>query len=438
LAAFALIVILRLPNVWIHGRFQDEEATVFLAYAWHYPWLDALFRPFAGYLNLGATVPTVLVAQLVRNGVLQLEHAPYLTMIISLAFQVLPAVLLLTGNAEWLEERLAMIAALLMIAIAPATEEVFLNVLHIQFHLALCVALILALDVPPRRATNVGYCVLLFLAPLCGPGAIVLVPLFALRSAIDRDRTRLAQLAALTAGAAIQLLLFYGSSPLRGNSANPATIAAAMFVRLIALPLMGVRSADYAASSIQASQTVGGTLWQLAAGTAVILFAVLIGLAAKRRDGAIWLVLSALGIAMASFGLGIVIVNPADLFSVVRGERYNFLPIVLLSLSLVALAMRPSGKGKRVFACLCALVLFSGATGYFKPFQDYAEGPSWAAEAQAWIKDHRHPLAVWPGRWPADLSDETVQCRPANYNLAPSPTEPRYCESGWAGGFDWE
>lgn len=37
LAAFALLVALRLPAAWAHGRFQDEEATVFLAYAWHRP-----------------------------------------------------------------------------------------------------------------------------------------------------------------------------------------------------------------------------------------------------------------------------------------------------------------------------------------------------------------------------------------------------------------
>ena len=53
---------------------------MFLAYAWHYPWLDALFRPFAGYWNLGANASTVLPLQLVQGGVLPLERAPYFTM----------------------------------------------------------------------------------------------------------------------------------------------------------------------------------------------------------------------------------------------------------------------------------------------------------------------------------------------------------------------
>jgi hypothetical protein len=433
LILFALIVILRLPNAWVHGRFQDEEATVFLAYAWHHPWLEALFRPFAGYWNLGANATTVLVAQLVKSGVLPLERAPYLTMGIALAFQLMPAVLILTGSAEWLTNRLAVIAALLMIAIAPATEEVFFNVLHIQFHLALCVALILALDVPQRRAARAGYGALLFLAPLCGPGAIVMVPLFALRGLIDRGRRRMMQLAALASGAAVQLLLFYGSSPVRGHLVGPGTIAAAMFVRLIALPAVGVDVANNLGRAIYASQAVAGVGWWLFAAAAVLLFGALAVLAVQRRDGAIWLVLSGLSIAAASLG-GMVVVDRASPFSVFAGERYNFLPLVLVGLALIVLAMRPRFRGRRVCALLCTLMLLTGAYDYRKPLQDFAEGPPWPAEVKAWRVDHHHPLAVWPRPWAADLSDETRPCSPPGPDLARS-TDPRYCESGWIAAF---
>ena len=118
LAGFALLVALRLPHTWAHGRFQDEEATVFLAYAWHRPWLDALLRPFAGYWNLAANATTLLVASLVKAGAVPLERAPYLTMTMALAVQMMPAVLILTGTASWLRSRLAVIGSLLMIATA--------------------------------------------------------------------------------------------------------------------------------------------------------------------------------------------------------------------------------------------------------------------------------------------------------------------------------
>ena len=434
LACFALLVIFRIPQAWVHGRFLDEEATVFLAYAWHRPWLDALFRPFAGYWNVGANATTLLVVGLVKGGVVPLERAPYLTMLMALAVQLLPAALILTGRASWLARRPAVIAALLIVAIAPGTEEVFLNVLHIQFHLALCVALILALDTPRRRIVRIGYGALLFLAPLCGPGAIVFLPLFALRGLIDRDRRRLAQGAAFSAGAAVQLLLFYGANPMRGHLLDPGTIAAVLLVRLVAMPALGFNKANLIATAIYDSQGAGGTGWWWSVAAAILLFGALIVVAARRRDAAIWLVLSSLSIGAASFGFGMVILHRFDLFSTGAGQRYNFLPLVLLGLALVALAMRPGTKGRPVYAFLCLLMLFTGAYRYPRPIAQLSRGPSWPAEVAAWRRDHRHPLAVWPEPWTADLSDEAHPCAPLGRDFTRS-TDPRYCEGGWVAGY---
>jgi hypothetical protein len=325
------------------------------------------------------------------------------------------------------------IAALLMVALAPATEEVFFNVMHIQFHLALCVALILALDVPVRRLARLGYGVLLFLAPLCGPAAIMLLPLFALRALLNRDRGRVAQLAALAAGAAVQLLLFYGASPARGHFAGVGTLAATMFVRLIALPAIGIDFTNTVARDIYFSQRDATAYWMWAAAAAVVLFGVLAVVAARRRDSAIWLVLSGLSIAAASFGFGMVIFNRADFFEILAGERYNFLPLVLLGLALVVLAMRAGFRGRRICALLCVLMLFNGAYSYPNPHPDFADGPSWAAEVKAWRADHRYPLKAWPP-YPADLSDQTRPCTPPGRDPARS-TDPRYCESGWMAAF---
>jgi hypothetical protein len=129
-----------------------------------------------------------------------------------------------------------------------------------------------------------------------------------------------------------------------------------------------------------------------------------------------------------------IIVDPADLLSVVLGERYNFLPVVLLSLALVVLAMRSGFRGRPVYVLLCTLILVSGASYYPRPLPNFANGPSWPAEVLAWRSDHRHLLAVWPRPWTADLSDETRPCLPPGRDLARS-TDPRYCESGWIAGF---
>lgn len=433
LLAFALLLALRLPDAWTHGRFQDEEATVFLAYAWHHTWPDALFRPFAGYWNLGANASTVLVAQLVKGGVLPLERAPYVTMIIGLAFQILPGVLILTGKARWLANRRAVIAALLMIAIMPATSEISFNVLHIQFHLALCAGVILALDVPDGRLARFGYQLMLFLGPLCGPGAIVLLPFFALRAFLDRDADRGWQFAALGIGAALQLLIFYGPSPVRGHPIYPALIPAVMFVRMIALPAVGIQLGNRVAQAIVDSLLAGGVLVWVVCAVTVILFALLIWNAAKRRDAAVWLALSGLSISAVTFGVGMATLNPLSAFNIQGGERYNFLPLVMIGLALLVMAMRTELR-KSVYALLCVIMLLTGAYHYQLPLADFAHGPSWPDEVRAWRADPNHPLAVWPRPWLADLSDNSQKCLPPGPNPAHS-TQPRYCESGWLSGF---
>ena len=430
LLAFALLVALRLPLAWVHGRFVDEEATVFLAYAWHRPWLDALFRSFAGYWNLAANATTLLVATLVKGGAMSLERAPYLTMATAFAVQLMPAVLILTGRAPWLADRRAVVAALLIVVLAPASEEIFFNVLHIQFHLALCAGLILSLDVPHRRSARIGYGVTLFVAPLCGPGAAVLLPLFVLRAVVDRDGARWRQLVAPALGALIQFTVFFGASPLRGHPFDPATAAAAMFVRMIALPAMNYGVADRIGLAVIASREAHGWGWWGAAAAGAILLAALLATALRRADGALWLTLSSLATAGVSFGLGMALLDGTSLFRIGAGERYNFLPQVFLGLALVALAMRRT-RAWRAYAGLGALMVLTGALCYPSPMADFARGPSWPAEVAAWRADHRHPLAVWPAPWRADLSDTPRACSPAGADPATS-NDPRYCENGWA------
>jgi hypothetical protein len=431
LAAFLLFVALRLPNAWIHGRFMDEEGTIFLAYAWHHPAIDALFRSFGGYLNIGANATTLLTARLVRADFMTLEHAPYLTMGIALAFQALPPILILTARANWLANRFAVIAAVLIMAIGPMTEEVFFNVLHIQFHLALCTAIVLALDVPRARGTRIAYNAILCAAPLCGPGAAILLPVFVLRSLIDRDLGRMFQTTLFALATALQMLLFFERSPVRGHFIDPVTLASILFVRLQALPAITRSPANRLGGVVYRSYVAGGYGYRLAAAAALIYFATLIMLALRdRRDPAIWLLLSCLALAIASFGGGMIAVNPSDWFSNGAGERYNFLPQVLLTLGLIALATRPATRYRLACAILCALALVCGAISYRKPVHELKQGVAWTDEVAAWRRNHNHRLASWPANWTVDLSDHTRPCSPPRADALTSP-DPSYCESAW-------
>jgi hypothetical protein len=429
LAVYMLLVALRLPRAWPHGRFVGEEGTVFLAYAWHRPAMDALWRSFGGYLNLAANAITLLDARLVRGGVLPLEWAPYLTMAAAMLVQALPAIILLTGRGRWLASRRAIAAALLGIAIAPRTEEVFLNVLHIQFHLALCVALILALEIPTSRRARLLYAALLFLAPLCGPSAIVLLPFFVLRAAMERDPARAMQAAILGAGAAIQLLFFFAPSPVRGHLLDPGTLSAVMFVRLVVLPLGSALAASIVGLSTWASYAAHGHGWWLASAGATLALGALLAVALRdRRDAAPWLVAPGLALAVVSFGGGMIAEKTSSLFDVPWGARYQFLPIVLLYLGLIAVARRWEGRWSRIPAGLCYVVLLSGAISYGSPVRELSSGANWRDEVAMWRRDHDHPLLTWPHEWLVDLSDRD---RPCGDRMSAIAADPSYCEANW-------
>lgn len=434
LLAFVLLVVLRLPQAWGEGRFQDEEATVFLAYAWHFPWAEALFRPFGGYLNLAANGSTLLVATLVKSGLLPLERAPYGTMLLGLAAQLVPPLLVLRGRADWLPGRIVRLIGVLIMGVAPAIEEVFFNILHIQFHLALATALIVALDVPRTRGGTVLTSAVLALAPLCGPGAIVFAPLFLARAALDRDPGRARQFAVILLFSAVQLLFFYSPNPVRGAALDPGSIGAAVFIRLVALPVLGDDLAHLLAAWITLTQKSAMVVTWLLALLGVVALGALLLTAWRQRSNAMWLILAAVGLAVVTYAAGIASGYRLSAFVVHSGPRYNYIPLVLLGLAVVGLAALLRSRGQVVLMALALLLLLNGALDYLRPMGIYAAGPSWRGEVKAWRADPNHPLAVWPRPWAADLSGRARRCVPVSV-LPRDNTAPRYCENGWNAAF---
>jgi len=431
LVGFAFLLILRMPTAWLHGRFFGEEGTIFLAFAWHRPASVAMWRSFAGYLNLGANASTLAAVKLVRAGLLPLALAPHFTMAIALLFQLVPAILILTGRARWLANRWAVIACLLAMAGSPLTEEVFANVLHIQFHLALAAALILALDIPGSRLARIAYWAPLLLAPLCGPGAIILLPLFALRTLSDRDAARFAQTLALAVGAAAQMLLFYARSPVRGHLLDPATLANLLFVRLAALPYGSVPIAQVMGYIDYMLYLHGGFGWWYMTGVSLAYFGWLVRTALRGGlDAAFWLILSGLVLAAVSFDAGMLQIDPSQWFNVGGAERYNFLPLTLISIGLVALVMRGDEIYRKTCLRLIGLMIASGFVTLFLSSEDMQFGPDWQSEVSVWQGNHDHLLASWPKKWLVDLSDHDRPCSPPSLPKV-AATDPTYCESNW-------
>ena len=428
---FAVLLLLRLPEAVWQGRFLCEESVIFFAYAWHNPGWVPLWRSFGGYLNLAANGSTLLLADLVRGGHVSLEFSPRVTMGIALVFQTLPAALLLNGRAAWLGKRWVVVASLLAILLPPMTEEVWLNVLHIQYHLVLCCALILAFDTPRSIA---GWCVqgfILVLAPLCGLASLVLGPLFLARSWLDRSFARLVQTGLMGCAGLVQLLFFYTASPVRGQFHSLGELASIMMVRLGFLPFGGAIVANGVGDVAIMAYQRQGLAWLAFSGLG-LLFAALLGWLLWRfaRHGFVWLIAAALALAVISFGGGMISTNPQEWFSTGSGERYNYLPLALLGLGLVAIAEDQLRKKRKLALYLCGLALVVGLASYVSPIRELSQGPRWSGEVALWRADHHYGLRAWPDRWVVDLSDADRPCRKATLQNA-SLSEPTYCESNW-------
>lgn len=430
LGLFAALVVLRLPKAWLNGRLLGEEGAIFLSYAWHNSALPSLLRSFGGYLNIGANVPAVLSARLLQLELIPLELIPYLTMTTGLLFQLVPGVIILSARAPWLASRWAVLASLLMVATSPLTEEVFFNSLHVQFHLALSAALLLAVAPPRSRPGRAAVLFLLFLAPLCGPGAIVLVPFYAARALIDRDRSRAGQAAALALGTALQLFLFFTPSPIRGDFLDPATLSVVMFVRMGILPFTNAPIAQFVGMQVHQAYLAGNGSWWIAVAVSLLYVGLLAWLVWRtRKEPAVWLLAPALVLAAISFGGGMIHVSSGVWFSPQLAQRYNFVPLVLLGLGMVAIAMKPGRGSPLIPVSACIVMIASGAISYPQPLAMLSDGPSWRDEVAAWRQDRSYMPRGWPASWQVDLSDQDRPCL-AQLN-GKKNDDPEYCESAW-------
>ena len=177
IAGFAAFTVLRFPDVLRHGRFWAEEGLLFYANAWTLPWWQALFYQHVGYVSFIANAAGLLAY------LAPVKQAPYVSSGVALLMYCFAAALIVFAKDAWLQKRIVVFAALLLIATPPGTEEVWLNSINSQSVLIVCVGLILALE-PRDGAFGAFQKFLLLLAPLSSPGTWCLFPssFFALSS----------------------------------------------------------------------------------------------------------------------------------------------------------------------------------------------------------------------------------------------------------------
>lgn len=398
LATCALLILSRAPTIIMHGRFWAEEGKVFVANAATMPAWQALWNSYGGYTNLIANG-----AALAAWHFMPLVYAPYLTISIGLMFQLLPLFLILTSHDEWLRPLFVRLLAVLLVVFTPSSTEIWLQTLHCQFELALSCALILSFDTV-EGPLGFFRLLILWLAPLAGPGSIVFFPLFCIRFLLEHSRQRLFQCAAIGTGAALQLGLFYVSLGSRGSDHWIGPALAAVFCREPLQLFLGIygRSQALIASVHNQIQLYPARLHLAEIGTIIFFlpFAVL-GILYKRYRAGLWLLLgNAAFTGAALFGSIGGALSQVDAFF---GERYIYVGQALCSLMLLSFAAQSRKWPPRVAGYLAiAWILYVASTSFWNPIYD-AHWPDWRVQVQLWQADHTHKLLIWPSPWFMEL-----------------------------------
>jgi hypothetical protein len=375
---FAALVVVRQPQIVLQGRFWGEEGKVFFVHAWTMPWYQALFQPYAGYLNLTANLGGLLALNLAP-----LSAAPYVSTGLALLIQCIPAILLVTSRDEWLQRRLVIGAALLIIAWNVFSWDVTLTSIGSQFYLALAAAIILALE-PRSGAVGAFQWLVLFITPLSAPASWVLPPLFAIRAVIDRSRLRALQTAVLLSGAVLQAVFFFGDSGARHIGLSPTLFGAIVLAKHVITPILNTRWGQGVVNSyVHGFSEAGGPA-----------FASVVRLLDKTP---LWFFCA--GVAIAGISYFGALSPKLELVHTLWGARYAMAPQVLLDLSLLSWCALHRGRVRFWTGCAVAWLIAMSLWDFGRA----QAGPLWRPEVAKWQQDSSYAIKIWPNGWTMQL-----------------------------------
>lgn len=388
LFVFAALIVFRMPNAIVYGRFWAEEGSIFFANAWHLSWSEALLAVHTGYLNLTANAATLLAS------CFPLTHAPLVTAAISLLVHLIPPSLILTSRTPWTQRRWTAIAALLALALPPAAEETWLNSINSQHHLAIAVGIILALDSERTRVRFFHYAVLL-LAALSAPAAWFLSPLLVLRALQERSPERAVQTMLFLGGIAIELAFFFQPSE-RTFGMPISVLGGVLLIKHVLLPMLDADRANLLIDELRSRYMIGERpLWPLL--IVVSLYGLSL-LAALRRPASspLWFLLGA-GILTASYvsALG----DKMGLLEYVGGGRYQLVPHALMMLALLSWSATSTGLSRYFGAGLVGWIIAAQTATLLFWNAPYTTGADWRSEVEAWQRNGDHQLRIWPDGW---------------------------------------
>jgi hypothetical protein len=349
------LVALRKSDSLLNPQFWAEDGALFFIEAERYGGWGLLFRPYEGYLHL---LPRLIAALATP---LPLTLAPGFYAWSSLA---------VTGSiAWWLQSpRITLpggAVAALALAAVPHTGEVYLTTCNLQWIAALGLfALGLTTDAT-TPATRIGEAALLLITGLSGPFVLLALPLFAWRAFARRSRWSLILLALAIAGAAAHIPSILARTPDATDAPwaplHHAAIIGRRVVGTLFLGQISLPEAIFTALSVLTFSFLSYVFYRCRAslpGGLLLLAAAVFVLAAtayKVRPDT-W-TLSELG----------------------NGDRYFFIPKIIILWLLAALALTAGPRLRLALFALLLLPLIANAPRFrFPPAPDQ----HWRASCQ--------------------------------------------------------
>lgn len=217
--AAGFLLLLRVPDVFLHPQFWAEDAGIFFQQQ-KIMGASAIVQPYAGYLHLVPRLTALLASPFPSR------DAPAIYDTSALVFTMWSAATI--ANARY---DIAWLGGLLLVAVPHWWGEVLGTITNIQWLMAPALAMIVATPSPARLPSRANQLAFTVCASLSGPFSILALPLCAARLWTSRDRHSLQLVAIVAASALIQFTVAITSYVHSVGESAPLAEAMTLFDR---------------------------------------------------------------------------------------------------------------------------------------------------------------------------------------------------------------
>ncbi len=380
------VLVARRPETLSRAQFFAEDGQVFFLGTYFGTPLEALLRPYNGYLHL---VPR-LVGALERS--VPIALAPLIGNAVALTIVALIAAFLASDRmSPLLPDRRARLVAAAGFVLLPATHETLGSITFIQAYLVVLLVAVAFSSPPGRPLGRAIEATVVAVSGLSTPVVALLAPLQWIR--IRRHGMGAVPSAATATVAGALRILVVTSGGVASGSAESGRIVDIVFLRLIVEPFRGAVWTSLASD-------LGAPTWLWIVVAAMLGGLVTVALRALDRSLAIQLILATAAVG----GLGIVrsLDFAEGLLDPLLLQRY-FLVAGWAAVVIVAAGLFDASRSVRRASLLLAAVLVVGMTADFRipPQPDLGwSGRSSCIGRAAPCVVPVHPVETFSIRWP--------------------------------------